>query len=885
MKTLAQLVALLSMLVSCTSNADNILYQSDEYTLYSDKVEQGKYSAQVVSPTEIRSNYVSAASAQFSRLIKFKVSINEKDNEMPAGQDHWVMIGNEEESPIKIFGQSDGVIPEKAPGFLPPNYSYTFRINMAAVLKEFSEKGYYEAFDGTKVAKSDFKGFYLAGGSEPLTWDFVNLDEQGLKLQPINDSVYGLTLVLNPLNAADTAARAWKMSKYVSNKVSYVSEQPIVDALFNLSLEEALRNIEADSTFRTGAKWGGVWTRDISYSILLAFAYHEPEVAKISLMKKVKRRRIIQDTGSGGAWPVSSDRTTWALAAWEIYKVTGDTAWLRNAYEIIANTLADDAKVIGITSTNMYSGESSFLDWREQTYPRWMDNKDIYMSENLGTNAVHYRAHTIASLMAKELQLDGSVYATTALTIRNGINQTLWMPEKGYYAQYTYGRLGATVSPRFEALGEALAVLFDVADKEKAISIFEKSPIMPFGVSCIYPQIADIPPYHNNAIWPFVQSFWNLAAAKTGNEKALNHGLAAIYRAGALFLTNYENFVATSGDYAGTEVNSDRMLWSMAGNLAMVHRVFAGMEFLPDGIRFAPAIPKAYKGTKRLSNFKYRQALLDIVVEGTGNTISSILLDGKKLNNAFLPANISGKHLIEISMNNEAFDSHGISIVPHATTLIEPKVLVKNNQLNWNTVEGASFYRVYKNGKPLGKVSGTHWDLTDTLFAEYQVCAVDGKGNSSFTSEPVLVNTKGFQQIEMETVAAKATLPYVNFSGNGFIEISNQKNREILWEVETAESGSYWLDFRYSNGSGPWNTDNKCALRSLYVNDKYAGNFVFPQRGKDEWSDWGYSNGRVVLLQAGANKLRLVLESWNTNMNVEINTAMLDALKIIKLPR
>ncbi|MEZ4685480.1 MAG: hypothetical protein R3B47_05285 [Bacteroidia bacterium] len=48
----------------------------------------------------------------------------------------------------------------------------------------------------------------------------------------------------------------------------------------------------------------GVWTRDVSYSIPLAFAYHEPEVGKISLRKRYGR--IIQDTGSGGAWPVSS---------------------------------------------------------------------------------------------------------------------------------------------------------------------------------------------------------------------------------------------------------------------------------------------------------------------------------------------------------------------------------------------------------------------------------------------------------------------------------------------------------------------------------------------------------------------------------------------------
>ena len=145
------------------------------------------------------------------------------------------------------------------------------------------------------------KGFILPEVLNPLSWDFSNLDENGLALKDDDgDGIYELTVVLNPLDEDNTKKKHWEASIDVSDKPVYQSEQKVVDALFNLSLEEARLNIEADSTLRTGAKWGGVWTRDVSYSILLAFAYHEPEVAKISLMRKVKRNRIIQDTGSGG---------------------------------------------------------------------------------------------------------------------------------------------------------------------------------------------------------------------------------------------------------------------------------------------------------------------------------------------------------------------------------------------------------------------------------------------------------------------------------------------------------------------------------------------------------------------------------------------------------
>lgn len=884
MKSLFILVSIV-MFVSCSTKDKKILYQSDAFTLYKDKVVQGTNTATVVSPTHITSNYKSPASATFSRLIKFKFSINEKDNELAPGNDHWVVINNEKESPIVVFGQLPEVAPDAPATYLPVNYDYTFRVNMNPVLKQFDEKGFYEAYDGTKIAKTDFKGFYIAGASEPLSWDFVNLGNKGLQLKDDDkDGIYTITLKFNPYNEDENKEKEWKLSKDLSQKPSYKSEQPIVDALFNLSLEEALKNIEADSTFRTGAKWGGVWTRDISYSIFLAFAYHQPDVAKVSLLKKVKRKRIIQDTGSGGAWPVSSDRTTWVLAAWEIYKATGDRDWLQLAYEIIKNTLDDDAKVLFNSETGLYKGESSFLDWREQTYPKWMSNMDIYVSQNLGTNVVHYQAHKILAMMAKEMNQPSEQYVQTANNIKTAINKQLWMSDKGYYAQYIYGRNYLTVSPRFEALGEALSVLFNVANERQATSIFEKSPLTAYGVTCIYPQIPGIPPYHNNGIWPFVQSYWNLAAAKAGNEAALNHGLAAIYRAAALFLTNYENMVAATGDFNGTEINSDRMLWSMAGNIAMVHRVFMGINFETNGIRFAPAIPSNYTGTKKLSNFKYRNAVLNITVKGTGNKIVSIKMDGKELAEALLPAETTGTHTIEIEMNNKAFSSNNINLVENSFSLPDPQVKLNGNKLEWKLIDGAAGYLIYKNGKLIDNTREPSYVLkADSLFAEYSVSAVNEKGVESFMSEPIAVfDANKMQVVEMEGLTTKSLLPFVNYSGDGFIETSTASNKSITININVEADGMYLIDFRYSNGSGPWNTDNKCAIRSLYNGASYVGSYVFPQRGTDEWSDWGWSNSYKVNLKKGNNQLRLVLEEWNNNMNVEVNGAMIDYMRIIK---
>src|SRR3979409_2663104 len=110
-----------------------------------------------------------------------------------------------------------------------------------------------------------------------------------------------------------------------------------------MALEEMMNAVEPDSTFRTGKLWAGVWTRDISYSIILSMAYLQPQVAKNSLLGKVnKDGRIIQDTGTGGAYPCSTDRMIWAVAAWEVYLATGDEIWLKKAYGIIKKSVDDD---------------------------------------------------------------------------------------------------------------------------------------------------------------------------------------------------------------------------------------------------------------------------------------------------------------------------------------------------------------------------------------------------------------------------------------------------------------------------------------------------------------------------------------------------------------
>ncbi|BDD03353.1 alpha-L-rhamnosidase-related protein [Aureibacter tunicatorum] len=500
---IAKTIIFCALLAGCQpSKTSTTIYESPQFKIYNDKVVQGEYEAIAISPKEIISNYQSPANENLSPLIEFKFSINGKDDEFAPGKNHLYLIGDT--NPTYTFGD---ISPEEMGRSidgkkLSPNTKATIKMDASNVIKSFEQHGYYITPTGDKIFKSDFDGFYIAGSQDPLSWDFDNLKgRQDMKLQPTGEyGIYEITLTLNPYNEGNFVSQKWVLKNDISKFPQYNSDQVLVDALYNLSLDETVLDTEDDDTFRTGKEWSGVWTRDVSYSILLAYAMIEPEIAKNSLLRKVKRDRIIQDTGSGGAWPVSTDRTTWALAAYEVYKSTGDQDWLEKAFQIIDNSIKDDEKTIVDHKTGLRKGESSFLDWRTQEYPIWMTNVDIYNSECLGTNAVHFQTYQILAEMAELLGINNEAYLAQAENIKKGMNEYLWVPSKGYYGMYLYGLEYQSLDPRPEILGEAFTVLFDIADSTQAQQTISNVPMTPYGATCFYPQIPDVFPYHNNGI-------------------------------------------------------------------------------------------------------------------------------------------------------------------------------------------------------------------------------------------------------------------------------------------------------------------------------------------------------------------------------------------------
>lgn len=897
MKTaiLPYLIILLFCISCSPARKDKIIYSCNSYTVYENRVTQGKFKAIATSPNEIISNYQSPVSLSYSPIIEFKFSINSRDNELPIGENHKIIIRPQNGkfiSPILSFGEKDSTGETNnndIPNTIPANTAWTVRVDMNHMLKAFKEQGFYKTPTNDIIYSNDFKGLYIAGSGEPLTWDFENLYNKEEITLTDNDGngVYETTIRLNTQDNTTDKFSEWKRHNNLNHYPRYQSNQLLIDALYNMALDELVDNIRQDGTFRAGAAWDGVWTRDISYSIWLALGYINPEASSKSLKAKVKNGRIVQDTGTGGAWPISSDRVVWSIAAWELYKITGDNNWLNYAFDVIQKSAQDDQYTIKDSQTGLMRGEQSYLDWREQSYPRWMQPIDIYQSLCLGTNVVHYAMYSILGQMAQLLGKDISPYTHQAALLKKAINQHLWMPEKGYYGEYLYNSIYPILSSGADNLGESLSILSNVASPQQAKQIISHIPITEFGTTSIFPQLSKIKPYHNNAIWPFVQAFWNLAAAKAENETAVVKGLGSLYRAAALFTTHKELFVASDGDYKGSAVNSDKMLWSLSGNIAMIYRLYFGMNFESDGIRFRPFVPSSINGEKQIQKFLYRDAILYLKLSGTGNKITEFRINGKLTSEPFFPANLTGKHKIEIVLANNKIPYQEVNVqnIEYMPETTEFSFMPNDTTIKIENYTHPNEYELYLNGISHGKINNEMFKIYPlNTFTQVAIVPTNNQGYTGFTGKPIIYLPPNEEWIiEAENHIRPSKHNHDGYSGKGYIETSTSLNSNITFEVEVPTSGTYYIDIRYANGNGPINTENKCAIRTLFTNGRPTGPIVMPQRGKDEWSNWGYSNPVMSVLHAGKNTISIIyIKPQDENMNGETNMALIDFIRLRK---
>lgn len=395
---------------------------------------------------------------------------------------------------------------------------------------------------------------------------------------------------------------------------------PMFDALFALAqaeLEQAKVEVIRDDAFahgapipcecfETGEKWPYVWTRDVSYAADLALARLEPERTRAALRFKLgdvrnpklpAARVVAQDTGSGGSWPVSTDRVAWFLAA---ESLLGDPAFAEEVWRALTDTLAHDRVYAFDPQVGLYRGETSFLDWREQSYPPWTRDDVRFIAESfaLSTNVLHYRALRLAERMARGRgDARATEYARQADALRRAIDARFWREDRGLYMSYIGSAAHPVPFEAYDLLGTALVVTAGIAPSERARRALARYPRAEAGSPVIWPQQPGVAIYHNRAIWPFVSAYALRAARTTGDAGRIEHEIRSLMRGAALAGSHMENYELTTqavrvedGALSGPVVNSKRQLWSLAGYLDMVIQGVFGLQ--ANG-QVVPKLPRA----------------------------------------------------------------------------------------------------------------------------------------------------------------------------------------------------------------------------------------------------------------------------------------------------
>ncbi len=719
----------------------------------------------------------------------------------------------------------------------------------------------------------------------------------------------------------DDAPASPRVVRELSDWPSLRSGNVLLDGLYALALEEVRQNsVDAISDgsfnggqpidcapggcFETGALWHYVWTRDIAYATDLGLASLDPVRARNSLEYKLSARRsgggveVMQDTGTGGGYPVSTDRVVWALGARAVLAQLGDDeaqAFGTRALDALLNTLTRDREVVFDSSTGLYFGEQSFLDWREQSYPGWVkgDPTHIATSRSLSTNVAHLRAMEFAVELAEFLGRsdEAADWVIAAAALRAAINDVLWLGDRGQFSSFLVSQLDLAPSPQLDLLGSSLAILSGVATAEQAQSVLAGYPHVGVGAPVIFPQQQLTPIYHNRAEWPFVSAYWLRAAAASGNDLVATRTMESLVRGAALNLSNMENWEIASGapwvedgEYSGPVVNSQRQLWSVAGFVSMIQSTLFGLhaDLTPDPVlRVAPkitgAIRAAYLGdssTLTLTDYRYRGMKMTVVIELPDDAadgfygVAEVTLDGMTTAATIPATELREGSVITIRLAApQAASSSRMTLVDDADwkQVFAPRPPVIDTvgddagqlRVTFSTADTEPVtWTIYRDGRPVAsELTATSWlDPDSDSASPRSPCYVvescfQGAENCSQHSQSVCWWGAGGERVQ--TIAASALQ-----NVGGVLSDEHGRQHWSVWGdaghrltasgVRPAATGAQLIQLGYGNGAGSTTTGVTCGVKRVVVTDEAddtvvaSGYVAMPQLGA--WDVWGLSS-------------------------------------------
>ncbi|WP_331351403.1 amylo-alpha-1,6-glucosidase [Cellvibrio sp. UBA7671] len=754
------------------------------------------------------------------------------------------------------------------------------------------------------AAKSAAPHFDATGSVTKVSFDPYPLDKTG-KVETVEVSTKGSVLGEREFTFTSTQQQRddkpkWRTITEKKDAPQVVTASPFFDGLFALTIDDMRLNSVSHirdanynqgqaipcNCFETGEKWNYVWTRDLSYAVNLSLANLEPQRSMDSMLFKTSKFRegvtsptslpkdtmqIIQDTGSGGSWPVSTDRVSWSVAAESVLNnLSGSDrqGFAKTAYASLVGTIEADRQAIYDYREGLYGGEQSYLDWRTQTYAPWITKNLVRMSESkaLSTNVLHYQAISLTAKLAKEF---GDVsaakkYSAWADSLRDKINSKFWLNDKGLYSSLTSAAEDQAPVYKFDMLGNSLAINYGIASADQATKIMANYPHAPFGVPVYFPQQPNVYVYHNRSLWPFVTAYSLRAAKKTKNYQAANNAINSLMRGTALHLSNMENLEWLTGKSwydDGPAINSRRQLWSTAGYLGMVTETLFGYEVSDQGIEISPFLTSELRSklgasaSAQLNNINYhgKKISINLLLPPISSIPGyfeprSIVLNGKNVKGTISESMLTeATNVVEVTFGKLISNKQTITMVPsidpmsHIAASVFSPVTPEIERLD---IEGGKLrlvfmleregqsndpitYNVYRNGEKVATgVSENTWIDSKKLKSNVRTCyALEAvfvsSANRSHHSEPMCYeeNATMFISVADERVDSnvKVTPASINLNKAALIDWGKPTDRLIVNNLIINETGSYSIQAIYNNRQHTIDSGVTAAVKGIRI--------------------------------------------------------------------
>ncbi len=750
-----------------------------------------------------------------------------------------------------------------------------------------------EKQNGTATAEV-LPAYYLSSQFE-IDLDYVYGYSYTLKPDGIIDTK-GTVTVNSPTSMTSTTsgtAKTWKQTKNTSDMpVFRAPNTPLAEAVYNLSMEETVINkfeSEFGTAFYTGETWRKVWTRDTAMSCEFSLAAIYPEISLNCAKEKVVHfngfKVFEQDTGTGGSYPVSTDKIITYLSVWEIYLSTGDESVLEYFYDICLDNIKQDYNTAYDEESGLIKGETCGLDWRSQTYPDWMGNEveeslaNIAEGKAASVNMIYLGVLQRMIQTAEILGKNDTAYLQEKYdALYEAVTKRLWHDELGAYAAWEYpSYMGSPLAYKIDCIANGYALWFGIGSQEQLESIAVNYPLVTYGANVVYPnKQGELEHkdrvYHNRGVWPGWEAQLMLAGAEHGYDELSEEIWNSCITAAATSLVNKEVVDFTTGE--GIHVN--HQLWSIAATLSGYYKVLFGMIYDTDGITFEPYVPQWMEGPFYIDNYTYCDATIDLSLTGKGSKIVSITVNGENVGTSYtLPFGAKGDYKIDIVVaeNENEYNDETVNLNDEKNHVISPKMPVANlsgNTLTWGAQSGCT-YKVWT-GSEYVDCTTNSYTIDPTVYGAYSVVVVSKDGVWSEMSRPIIVSPDRIK-IEAEnctlTGISKATVNGRQVVTDVF---SANATRELKFTANIKEAGQYlfWACYNDYSSNDP-NSCSNCAIRSVFVDGKDVGALFFPVVNYD----FQTSTHLLLQLSEGDHEIVVIFDKANyydSNMSQDTHT-------------